>query len=103
MLISADTRQDNNVLLAALESIDTSNLDLLVDLLVKRAAVLHVLDEIGALALIGRDDTDLVGLNTGLDEFGHDFLDHGRLGAVEVRCTRARDLLLTQRAVEEHW
>ena len=102
MLISADTRQDNNVLLAALESIDTSNLDLLVDLLMKRAAVLHVLDEIGALALIGRDDTDLVGLNTGLDEFGHDFLDHGRLGAVEVRCTRARDLLLTQRAVEEH-
>lgn len=89
MLISADTRQDNNVLLAALKSIDTSDLDLLVDLLVKRAAVLHVLDEIGALALIGRDDTDLVGLDTSFDELSHDFLDHRRLGTVQVRCTRA--------------
>ena len=33
---------------------------------------LHVRDQVGSLALVGRDDTDLVGLYTGLDEPGSD-------------------------------
>ena len=51
----------------------------LVELGVQGAAELHVLDQVGALALIGRDDADLVGLGAGLQQPGGDLLHVGRL------------------------
>jgi hypothetical protein len=40
----------------------------LIKFCVQCSLVLHVLDEVGTLALVGRDDTDLIGFDAGLDE-----------------------------------
>ena len=102
VIVGAHTRQDDEVLLASLEGVHAGHLDLLVELLMQRARVLHVLDEVGALALVGRDDADLARFDARLEELGGDLLDHGRLGAIQIGRAAARDLLLAHRAVEEH-
>ena len=61
----------------------------LVELVVQRAAVLHVLHEVSALALVRRDDADLLGLDAALQEARHDLLNVARLGPARQRLTRA--------------
>ena len=56
----------------------------LVELGVQGAAELHVLDEVGALALVGGDDANLIGLGTGLQQPGGDLLHVGRLRPLKI-------------------
>jgi len=51
----------------------------LVQLGVQRAAELHVLDQVGSLALVRRDDADLARLGSGLQQPRGDLLHVGRL------------------------
>lgn len=52
----------------------------LVELGVQGATELHVLHQVGALALVGGDDADLVGLGPSLEQLGGDLLHVGSLG-----------------------
>lgn len=49
----------------------------LVEFGVKRAAELHVLHQVGPLALVGCDDADLIGFGPSLQQPGGNFLDIG--------------------------
>jgi hypothetical protein len=40
----------------------------LIQFCVQCSLVLHILDEVGTLSFVGRDDPDLIGFDTGLDE-----------------------------------
>ena len=79
VLVAPDTAENNVILLSSLEGIDTCDFDLLVQFLLHCAMELHVIDNVGPLAFIGRDDTDLLRGNTSLKEFGYSFLDVGGL------------------------
>ena len=61
-----DTGDYDDVLLPALEGVDAGHLQLLVDLAVEGALVLHVLHQERALTLVGRHNTDLFWLNARL-------------------------------------
>lgn len=52
----------------------------LVEFGVKGAAELHVLHQVGPLALVWCDDADLIGFGSSLQQPGGDFLHVGRLG-----------------------
>ncbi len=84
VLVGPDARENDEVLLPPLEGVHAGHLDLLVHLHVQRALVLHVVDDVRALALVRRDDADLLGLDAALEELGRDLLHVGRLGSVEV-------------------
>lgn len=49
----------------------------LVEFCVKGAAELHVLHQVGPLALVGCYDADLIGFGSSLQQPGGDFLDIG--------------------------
>jgi hypothetical protein len=121
VLVGANTRHNNQILLSALEGVDARHLDLLVQLGVQRALVLHVLHlqtqfmmrsrrtrlleiayQVSTLALVRSDDSDLLGFHARLQEASGDLLHVGRLGAVQVGGARAGDLLLALSHVEEH-
>ncbi|KAJ7264918.1 hypothetical protein B0H12DRAFT_215232 [Mycena haematopus] len=102
MLIAPHAAENNVILLSSLEGIHACDLNLLVQVLLERPIELHVVDDIRALALIGRHDADLCRHDTRLEELGHDLLHVGRLRAVEERRPAARDLLLAEVLVEEH-
>lgn len=55
----------------------------LVEFGVKGAAELHVLHQVGPLALVGCDDADLIGFGSSLQQPGRDFLYIGCLGPGE--------------------
>jgi hypothetical protein len=74
VVVGTDTRQDDVVLLTTLESVDGGNLNLLVQLLAKGSVGLHGRNNVGALSFVRGDDTDLAGLNAGLEEAGNNLL-----------------------------
>ena len=81
MLVAPHTGDDDVILLPSLERVDAGHFDLLVELLLERAVELHVRDDVGALALVWSDDTDLTGEDAGLEEPRDDLLDVGSLGS----------------------
>ena len=54
------TREEDEVFLASLETVDRGNFNLLVKLWVELALLLHEAEDEGPLAFVGRDDTDLI-------------------------------------------
>ena len=59
VFIASDTGQDDIVLFSTLESVYTGDFDFLVEILLQRAVVLHIVDDVAALTLVWRNDTDL--------------------------------------------
>lgn len=102
MFVRADARHDDDVFLAALEGVDGRDLDLLVQLAMQAALVLHVLDEVGALSLVRRDDTDLIGTQAGLQETSRDLLDVRGFSAIQIRSPASSDLFASLRHQKEH-
>ena len=82
MLVAAHAAQDNIVLLATLERIHAGHFDLLVQILLERAIELHIVDDVGSLPFIWRDDPDLARDDTRLEELRHDFLHVRRFRSV---------------------
>lgn len=75
MFIAPDATKNNVILLATLEGINASDLDLFVELFLEGSIELHVGDDIGALAFIRCDDPDLVRRYARLEELSDDLLD----------------------------
>jgi len=90
VLVTPDTTEDDVVLLPSLEGIDGRDLDLLVEFLLERSVELHVVDDVRPLTLVGSDDSDLVGKDSGLEELGDDLLDVRSFGSKERRETGTR-------------
>ena len=63
VLVAPDAAEDDVVFLTALERVDACDLDLLVEVFLERAVVLHVVDDVRPLAFVRSDDTDLAGDN----------------------------------------
>ena len=82
MLVAPHAAENDVVLLSALERVDAGDFYLLVKVLLEGAIELHIVDNVRALALIWRDDADLVRDDPRLEELGHDLLDVRRLGPV---------------------
>ena len=102
VLVGAHAREDDVVLLAALEGVDAGDLDVLVELLAEAAVAEHHVDDVDPLALVGGDDADLGGRDSCAEEPRDDLLDVGGFGAVQVRGPAATDLLVAELDVEEH-
>ena len=102
MLVATHTRQDDEVLLTTLESVHRGNLDLLVVLLPECAALLHALHDEAALTLVRRDDTNVLGLDTGLEEAGDNLLDVLGFSPVQETGTRGRNFLRAKVGPEHH-
>ena len=75
MFIAPDAAEDDIVFLPALERIDTGYFDFLVQILLQRSVELHVVHDIGSLALIRRDDANLFWFHTRFEEFCNYLLD----------------------------
>lgn len=84
MFVASDTGQNDVVLFTTLERIDTGDFDFLVKLLLERSVVLHVVDDVGPLTFVWRDDTNLRGQDTGSEELGDDLFDVARFGSGEI-------------------
>ncbi|CAK5265135.1 unnamed protein product [Mycena citricolor] len=102
VLVTANTAEDDVVLLPALERIHTRDLDLLVQILLERPVELHVVHDIRPLAFVRRHHANLARHDTRFEELGHDLLHIRRLRPVQKRRPAARDFLLAQVLVEEH-
>mmetsp|Transcript_7910 Transcript_7910/g.23809 ORF Transcript_7910/g.23809 Transcript_7910/m.23809 type:complete len:839 (+) Transcript_7910:1217-3733(+) len=99
-LIASDAREDDVIFLTTLECIDGCNLDLCIELLAKSAVALHIAHDVGALALVRRDDANLSRRGAALEKSSNDLLDIAGLRAVEVRGAGSRELLGAKRYVE---
>ncbi len=79
VLIGAHTRQDDVVLLSALEGVHTGHLNVGVQLLPHGAVAQHHLQHVGTLALVRGDHPQLVGGGPTFQEVGHNLLHIGSL------------------------
>jgi len=70
MIVGANAREYDEVLLTTLESIDGSNLNLLVVLLLEGTSVLHGADHIASLTFVRGNDSNVLRLNASLEETG---------------------------------
>lgn len=77
MFVASDAAQNDIILLPSLESVDTGHLDILIQLLLERPVELHIVDNVGTLALVGCDNANLIRHDARLKELGHDLLDVG--------------------------
>lgn len=75
MLVTPNATKDDIIFLAALERVNTGNLDLFVKVFLQGAIELHVVDDIRALALVRCDDADLSWNDARFEELRDDFLD----------------------------
>ena len=75
MFVAPDTAQNDIVFLPSLEGIDASHLNLLVQVLLQGTIELHIIDNIGALTFVRRDDSNLTRNNPRLEELGNDLFD----------------------------
>jgi hypothetical protein len=75
VLIASDTAEDNIVLLTTLKGVHGSDLYLLVEVLLQRTIILHIVHDIRALSFIRRHNADLARYNTGLEELRDNFLN----------------------------
>jgi hypothetical protein len=69
VFVAPDTTEDNVVLLHG------GNLYLLVEVLLQRTIVLHIVHDIRTLSFVGRHNADLARYNTRLEEFRDNFLN----------------------------
>jgi hypothetical protein len=83
MLVAPDTTEDDVVLLSSLERIHARHFDFFVQVLLQRAMQLHVRCNIGPLAFVGRDDTNLRREHAGFEEFGDHLLHVGGFRSIE--------------------
>mmetsp|Transcript_17786 Transcript_17786/g.49791 ORF Transcript_17786/g.49791 Transcript_17786/m.49791 type:complete len:242 (+) Transcript_17786:915-1640(+) len=102
VLVGADARQDDVVLLATLEGVHAGDLNVLVQLLAEAAVAQHHVDDVHPLPLVGGDDTDLRRGHPSTQEPGHNLLHIGGLCAVEVGGTATADLLVPKLDVKHH-
>lgn len=81
VLVASNTAEDDVVFLSTLESVYARDFDLLVKLLLQGTMGLHGGHNIGTLALIRSDDTNLTWQNTRFEETRDNFLNVGSLGS----------------------
>ena len=74
MLVAPDATQNDVVLLSSLKRVDTRYFDILVQVLLQRAAELHVTDDVRPLAFVRSNDSDLTRDHAGLKELCDNFL-----------------------------
>lgn len=74
VLVTPDAAQDNIVLLPSLECINTRHFNVFIQVLLQRTVELHVIDNVGSLALVRGDDANLIGNNPRLEKLGNDLL-----------------------------
>lgn len=75
VLVTPNAAQNDVVLLPSLECINAGYFNFLVQILLQRSVELHIIDNVGALALIRGHDADLIGNNTRFEELCDNFLD----------------------------
>ena len=75
VFVAPDTTEDNVVLLTTLEGVHGSDLYLLVEVLLQRTVVLHIIHDVRTLSFVGCHNADLAGYNTRLEEFRDYFLN----------------------------
>ena len=75
VFVAPDTTEDNIVLLTTLEGVHGSDLYLLVEVLLQRTIVLHIVHDIRTLSFVRRHNADLARYNTRLEEFRDNFLN----------------------------
>ena len=102
MFVSSDTGEDNVVLFSPLESINRRYFDVLVEFRMQRSVELHELDEIGALAFVGRDDSDLLWLDSRFEQSCRDLFHDSCFRSVQIRSTTGGDFFLPMTFVEKH-
>mmetsp|Transcript_13258 Transcript_13258/g.43698 ORF Transcript_13258/g.43698 Transcript_13258/m.43698 type:complete len:268 (-) Transcript_13258:1300-2103(-) len=84
VFVRANAGEDDEILLATLERIHGSHFEVLVELLSQHAILGHVVDDVGALPFVRRDDANLVRRHAALQKVGHRLLNSNRFGAVQV-------------------
>jgi hypothetical protein len=75
VFIAPDAAEDNVVFLATLKCVHGCHLYFLVKVLLQRTIVLHIVDNVRALSLVRRHNTNLARYNAGLKELRDNFLD----------------------------
>ena len=75
VFVAPDTTEDDVVFLTTLEGIHGGDLYLLVEVLLQRTIVLHIVHDVRTLSLVGRHNADLARYNTRLEEFRDNFLN----------------------------
>lgn len=102
MFVASDTTQDDIIFLSTLEGVNARDFDLLVQVFLQGAVVLHVVDDIRPLTFVRRNDTNLVRSHTRPEELGNHLFDVARLGAIEERGTAGRNLFVAEILVKKH-
>lgn len=75
MFIAPDAAEDNVVLLATLKGIHGCHLYFLVEVLLQRTVILHIIDDVRTLSLVRGHNANLARYNTRFKEFRNNFLD----------------------------
>ena len=126
IFVGADTRHDYNILLSTLESVNASNFNILkwnewvvniehvaprsfksptcylIQFSVQWSLMLHVLNEIRTLSLVGCDYSNLLWFDTRAQKTCGDLFNIGCFRSVQVGCARTSYFFLAQRNVEKH-
>ena len=100
--IRSHSRYHDVVLFPALEAINRCHLYPLVNFLRKGSVLAEVVKDVGALALVRRDDSELLGFDAAFDHPVDDALKSNGLTPVQVASSGGRDFLGTTNVVEEH-
>lgn len=84
MFIASNATKNNIILLTALECIDTSDFNLFVQVFLQWPIELHVVDDVGPLAFIRSDNTNLRGYDARFEEFSHNFFNIRSFSPIEM-------------------
>lgn len=74
VLVAPNTAEDDIILFSALERVHAGNFNLLIQVFLQRAIKLHIVDDVGTLSFVWRNDTNLRRNNTRLEEFRDNLL-----------------------------
>lgn len=75
MLITSNAAENNVILLSSLESVHTGHFDFFIKILLERTIELHIVHNVGTLAFVWRNNTDLARNDSRLEEFCHNLFN----------------------------
>src|SRR5258708_3987696 len=77
MLVASHATKNDVILFTTLERIHARDFDILVKVLLKGTAKLHIIDDIRSLSFVRGYHTNLAWYDAGLEKLGHNLLDIG--------------------------